>query len=244
MCFVWVAAVNKPYHAVGHRGFPQRYPENTLRGLVAAAEAGASFVELDVQISADGVPMVFHDPALQRTTTLSKNVWDYSAQALQTFSAHEPARFGDKYLPTEIASLQTVCEALAPYDVKVFVEVKAESLAHISREAMLQAVIDATGVIAGRVIFISFDYEVVRLAKPYFSTGWVLRKMDKKHRQQAEALAPDVLIYNVKRCARSLVFWPGPWQWFLYDIIDKDEAQFWANKGVAYIETWDVAALL
>ena len=236
--------VNKPYHAVGHRGFPQRFPENTLPGLVAAAEAGAAFVELDVQISADGVPMVFHDPALLRTTGEAGNVWDYSADALQNFSTHEPARFGEQYRPTPIASLQSVCEALAPYAVKVFVEIKAESLAHISREAMLAVVIKASQSIAGRVIFISFDYDVLTLAKQHFPIGWVLSDMKENQRQQAQSLAPDVLIYDVKRCGRDMIFWPGPWQWFLYDIVDREEAQFWANKGVAYIETWDVAALL
>lgn len=244
MYLAWMKQVNKPYDVVGHRGLPQRFPENTIRGVLAAAEAGASFIEIDVQISADGVPMVFHDETLLRTAARKGHVWDYSAEQLQSFSAHEPERLGEQFAPEPVATLQALCLALEKFPVTVFVEVKAESLSHISREKMLQVVIEATRCIADRVIFISFDYEIVTLAKQHFPIGWALRAMDVLSREKAERLLPDVLIYNVKFCERDVTFWPGPWRWFLYDIVDRDEAQFWANKGVSFIETWDVTALL
>ncbi|MBA3029803.1 MAG: glycerophosphodiester phosphodiesterase [Desulfobacteraceae bacterium] len=53
---------------VGHRGFRAEYPENTLAGFSAAAEAGADMIELDVRLSADGHLMVIHDAQLDRTT--------------------------------------------------------------------------------------------------------------------------------------------------------------------------------
>ena len=52
---------------VAHRGYPRRYPENTLLSLLAALEAGAEFVEFDVQMTADGVPVLLHDADLRRT---------------------------------------------------------------------------------------------------------------------------------------------------------------------------------
>lgn len=52
---------------LGHRGAPLRAPENSLRSFALALEAGADGVELDVQRSADGVPVVIHDPTLERT---------------------------------------------------------------------------------------------------------------------------------------------------------------------------------
>jgi glycerophosphoryl diester phosphodiesterase len=48
---------------VGHRGAPRLAPENTPACFAAAAEAGASWVELDVRRCADGL-VVCHDPAL------------------------------------------------------------------------------------------------------------------------------------------------------------------------------------
>ena len=54
---------------IGHRGTPRRAPENSLAGFALAAEAGVRWVELDVQLSADLVPFVFHDDRLDRTST-------------------------------------------------------------------------------------------------------------------------------------------------------------------------------
>ena len=53
---------------MGHRGAAGRAPENTLAGLRAAADMGATWVEFDVMLSGDGVPVLFHDDNLKRTT--------------------------------------------------------------------------------------------------------------------------------------------------------------------------------
>jgi glycerophosphoryl diester phosphodiesterase len=53
---------------VGHRGAAARAPENTLVSFELAVAEGAEALELDVHLSADGVPVVHHDPTLERTT--------------------------------------------------------------------------------------------------------------------------------------------------------------------------------
>lgn len=53
---------------VGHRGARARAPENTLAGLRRAAELGAGWVEFDVMLTADGIPVLMHDDTLERTT--------------------------------------------------------------------------------------------------------------------------------------------------------------------------------
>lgn len=53
---------------LGHRGAPREAPENTMRAFRLAVEQGADGVELDVQPSADGAPVLIHDDTLQRTT--------------------------------------------------------------------------------------------------------------------------------------------------------------------------------
>jgi glycerophosphoryl diester phosphodiesterase len=50
----------------GHRGFPARFPENTLPAFRAAVEAGIPYLELDVWASRDGQVMVHHDETLYR----------------------------------------------------------------------------------------------------------------------------------------------------------------------------------
>jgi len=52
--------------AVAHRGDPYRYRENTLPSIASALAAGADAVEVDVQLTRDGVPVLLHDPTLER----------------------------------------------------------------------------------------------------------------------------------------------------------------------------------
>ena len=47
-----------------HRGASALEPENTLRAFLSAAELGADGIELDIQLTRDGVPLVVHDPML------------------------------------------------------------------------------------------------------------------------------------------------------------------------------------
>jgi len=47
---------------IGHRGAPREFPENSLPSFERALVRGANAVELDVHVSADGVPVVHHDP--------------------------------------------------------------------------------------------------------------------------------------------------------------------------------------
>ncbi|HTL68621.1 MAG TPA: glycerophosphodiester phosphodiesterase [Lacunisphaera sp.] len=53
---------------IAHRGASAEYPENTLPAFRRAIAAGADGIELDVHVTADGVPVVFHDSSLARLT--------------------------------------------------------------------------------------------------------------------------------------------------------------------------------
>lgn len=57
---------------VAHRGFRSHYPENTLAAFIASI-GRCNFIELDIQLSKDKVPMVIHDPTLDRTSDCRTN---------------------------------------------------------------------------------------------------------------------------------------------------------------------------
>ena len=70
-------------HRVAHRGYSAVAPENTLPALAAGVLAGATFIEFDVRTTADGVPVVIHDPTLDRTTNCSGRVVDKTLAQLR-----------------------------------------------------------------------------------------------------------------------------------------------------------------
>ena len=79
---------------IAHRGDSAHRPENTLASLAGALEVGATLVELDVQLTADGHVVVLHDSSLDRTTTGSGDVRRMTLGEVRAVSAGYPDRFG------------------------------------------------------------------------------------------------------------------------------------------------------
>lgn len=88
---------------IGHAAAAGEAPANTLAGVRAALHAPSDAMEIDVQLSADGIPVLLHDNTLDRTTNLSGPVSDYTVEQLREANA------GDvEYVPTLAEVLQLV----------------------------------------------------------------------------------------------------------------------------------------
>ena len=53
---------------VAHRGYAKNYPENTFSAIEAAVHCGACYIEIDIQLTCDGVAVLLHDESLLRMT--------------------------------------------------------------------------------------------------------------------------------------------------------------------------------
>lgn len=100
---------------IGHRGACGHAPENTLASVRKALELGVHGFEFDIQLSKDGEPVVIHDDTLERTTSGTGNVCDYTLTELQKLDAGD----GEK-----IPSLRNVLD-LVDKRCRLFVELKA-----------------------------------------------------------------------------------------------------------------------
>lgn len=232
---------------VAHRGFMQDYPENSLPGIEAALNAGACMVEFDVQMCADKQLVVLHDSDLNRTAGIKNSVFDLSSQALSEISIHEPLRLGDKYLNSSVPSLQQVMELVARYPgVTAFVEIKHESLEQWGLELVMDALLKQLQSYAGQSVIISYNFNALKYVKQHsqFRVGWVLNAFDLVHYQLADQLEPEYLICNHRKIPDDREPWKGSWLWMLYDICIPELALYWANRGVALIETANIGAML
>ena len=72
---------------IGHRGVKDLCPENTLESILKAFDLGLSFVEIDVKISKDRVPILLHDDTLDRTTNGSGPAIDYDYENIKKLDA-------------------------------------------------------------------------------------------------------------------------------------------------------------
>ena len=89
---------------IGHRGFSLIAPENTLVALNAALEQGANSLEFDVQVSADGIPVMFHDEFLNRITGTSGKVSEKTVAELKALDAG--SWFGEQFAGERIPILE------------------------------------------------------------------------------------------------------------------------------------------
>jgi glycerophosphoryl diester phosphodiesterase len=71
---------------IGHRGASGYCPENTIESFQKALQLQVAGIELDVHLSADGVPMVIHDDTLERTTSQKGKVAHYTSLELQQWT--------------------------------------------------------------------------------------------------------------------------------------------------------------
>ena len=72
---------------IGHRGNRAHAPENTLESFAQAVAAGAEAIEFDVRLSADGFPVVMHDPSVRRTTSGIGEIDRMSFEQLRSLDA-------------------------------------------------------------------------------------------------------------------------------------------------------------
>lgn len=123
MSIVNISSLEKSVYApdtkiIAHRGYMEEGVENTIGGLVSAANAGADLVELDIQQTADGDFVVFHDRTLRRLTGQTSAVSDMTLEELTAITVYANG-FSDK-----IPSLDSYIEMAKALDVDLLIEVK------------------------------------------------------------------------------------------------------------------------
>ena len=67
----------------GHRGCVCQYPENTIQAMEEGLRQGASYLEIDIQLTRDGIPVVYHDTDVSAKTGLPGYVHQYSYAELR-----------------------------------------------------------------------------------------------------------------------------------------------------------------
>lgn len=126
---------------IGHRGAKGHEAENTLASFQKAIDLGLDMIELDIQLSLDKIPMVIHDTTVDRTTSCTGLVTDYSAKELQNL---------------EIPTLKDVFE-LVHNRCEINVEIKEFS----ATQAVLD-LIDKNIFDKNKILISSFDWNALQ----------------------------------------------------------------------------------
>jgi glycerophosphoryl diester phosphodiesterase len=233
---------------IAHRGNAAEFPENTLEALASAVALGVRYVEFDVQLTADHVPVVFHDANLVRVAGRSECVHELGWEQFAGVPIGEPSRFGSKFAAVRPASLHQLAEALPAWrGVTAFVEIKRSSLRRFGHEVVLERVTSALRPVLDQCVWISFDLACVEALRRMTGAriGWVLERYDDVSLRSAEAARPDYLFADVERMPPGMTgLWTGPWDWAIYEVQDLDTARRCHRLGAKFVETMTVRRLI
>ena len=160
MAFSFFASEAGHAHVCGHRGYSLHYPENTWPAFEAAKAAGATTVEIDVMLTADGEPVVLHDLTVDRTTDGHGFAADLSLDQIRRLDAG--ARFHPAFAGTKIPTVAEVLDWAKADDIGVLLEIKEMERPDIAVDRVA-ALLRATGTVE-RVMVIGFDHVLLKRA--------------------------------------------------------------------------------
>jgi glycerophosphoryl diester phosphodiesterase len=233
---------------IAHRGNAAEFPENTLEALASAVELGVRYVELDVQLTADHVPALFHDSNLVRVAGRSECVHELNWQQLAEIPVGEPTRFGSRFADVRPPALHALAEALPGWHgVTAFVEIKRSSLRRFGHETVVEQVVRALHGVLDQCVWISFDLPCVEALRRMTGAriGWVLERYDEVSLRNAQAAQPDFLFADVERMPPELAgLWAGTWDWAIYEVQDLGTAQRCRRLGARFVETMTVRKMV
>lgn len=145
-----------------HRGFSGSYPENTMLAFKKALSAGADGIELDVQLTKDGFPVIIHDERIDRTTNKTGFVRDFTLTELQQLNA---AASYPNMPPVAIPTLQEYLEWVQQTHLITNIELKNGVFDYPHIEEKVNALIQ-TFQIQDKVIISSFNHHsILRMKK-------------------------------------------------------------------------------
>ncbi|WP_445487654.1 glycerophosphodiester phosphodiesterase [Niallia sp. 03133] len=152
---------NKNSLVGAHRGASQYYPENTMLSFHKALELGADYIELDVHLTKDEVPVVIHDSTLERTTDGKGKIRDYTMEELKRFDAG--SWFGKEFTGLEIPTLEEVLQwSKGRMGVNIELKQDVEKYAHLEEKVL--EVIRKTKTI-NQIQVMSFNHKAVKKMK-------------------------------------------------------------------------------
>ncbi|MGI9436489.1 MAG: glycerophosphodiester phosphodiesterase [Geminicoccaceae bacterium] len=243
---------------IGHRGSAALAPENTLAGLRRAHEEGATWVEFDVKLTADGVPVLMHDERLDRTTNGRGLVARTPFADIRTLDAG--SWFGPEFAGEGVPSLRLTLELCIELGLGINVELKPcpgreMETAEVALSMLTETWPDHLSL--PRPLISSFDQKALAAARtltPDLPRGCLVSRVPKawqaalerfgcstlnvsnrwirpKHVEIARAADVPVLVYTVNDPVRARALWEQGIDSIFTDRVDL-MVKAWANLPI------------
>jgi glycerophosphoryl diester phosphodiesterase len=202
--------MNKVSHIprlIGHRGAKINAPENTIVSIRRSLEEGASWVEFDVKLTGDDVPILIHDSTLERTTSGQGDVRNRTLADIKRLDAG--AWFGPAFAGERVPTLAETLDFMAANNMGFNVEIKpCPGLARETTRIALTMIKERWPSDRPVPIVSSFSLDALRTAQevaPELPRGYLLEKLPVDWRENATALGCSAIHPNSRHLSRDQV---------------------------------------
>ncbi len=228
---------------VGHRGAAALAPENTLAGIEKAADLGCQWIETDTHLSADNVPVIFHDQTIDRCTNGSGKVEELLLQDLKKLDAghwFNPEFVGES-IPT-LKELFVLCQARGigvNLELKIYNELTISTLVEQVKNIVQELKFDEQ-----QLLLSSFSLEAVRECRrvlPQVRAGYITEDASLAYLEDLRSLG----VYSVhvdhkiltQAMAQTIV--EEGYELNIWTLNDPSKAKQFDELGVTHIITDD-----
>jgi glycerophosphoryl diester phosphodiesterase len=231
----WRQSKNNIYVAA-HRGWSEKYPENTMLAYKKAADLGVDQIEIDVRVTKDGELVIMHDATVDRTTNGTGKVEDLTLAELRALDAGswKGEEFSGLQIPTFdefIEFARSLPEMTFDFELKEYPTDGREELAYSVCDRVLAA-LDENGLTERSVVntFIGKLHE------------YIYKKYGMKYRLHVyfpiNCLGTDMTLFPYSYAYCCCVFSDNKGD---FEYIDRCGIQPWAGASVKDEETVDLA---
>lgn len=223
-----------------HRGASGYAPENTLEAFALAITQGADGIELDVQLTKDGIPVVIHDETIDRVTEKTGFVKDYTLNELKELTV-----LGNKfpeYSSSKIPTLEEVLDAVKASGIQVNIELKTGIYWYPEIEQKVADLVKASGM-EDKVIYSSFNHYSIQQIKKivpdaetaYLYSDVILNVEDYAKNTGVDGLHPAV--YHVKMADFLKEYLDSGLNVRVWTVNEKEDMEWLIRAGVTAIIT-------
>lgn len=229
----------------GHRGSAGEYPENSMLGFRKAIEVGVDGIEIDIHLTKDNEVVIFHDSKLDRTSTGTGYLKDYTLEELRQFRLGPKFRHFEKYeerwdeetIPTLIEAL----ELFKQHDVELNIELKTYDMLYPGMEEKMFKLVEESGIDPDKVNYSSFHIPTMMILKeinPSAKLGFCTEFDFYRQYDYYEAFGLDTLNPDKKQVFENPDLWePIASKISVWTVNETDQIQKLIDMGVGSIIT-------
>ncbi len=165
---------------VAHRGASGVAPENTMAAFRIALDQGAHMIEIDLQLTSDDIPVIFHDSALERTSSGKGIAGQKKYEEISGLDAG--SWFSEEFAGEKIPSLEEFSKFIKD---KAYLNIEIKSRKTSPIEGRLEKILDVIKEheLGQYTLFSSFDHGLlheIKKSDPSFHTAAIMIPNDKR----------------------------------------------------------------